>query len=45
MGCGCVDKSKEEEDGRDWVVVERRQGCGCLDKFKEELEERDWMVV
>ncbi len=36
QGCGCVDKSKEEDEEKDWLVVERRQGCGCVDKSKEE---------
>ncbi len=36
LGCGCVNKYKEEEAERDWMVVERRQGYGCVDKCKEE---------
>ncbi len=25
--CRCVEKYKEEEEEREWIVVERRQGC------------------
>ncbi len=35
-----MDKFKEEEKERDWVVVEWRQGCVCVDKSKGEEEER-----
>ncbi len=37
QACGCVDKSKEEDEERDWMVVycvERRQGCGFVDESK-----------